>query len=50
VWSWGHKLLTLLLPHLPVMFLLFPGLVLSRGTYVHWTVPVSYLTCGLHSI
>ncbi len=31
VWSWGHKLLTLLLPHLPVMFLLFPGLVLSRG-------------------
>lgn len=31
VWSWGHKLLTLLLPHLPVMFLLFPGLVLSTG-------------------
>jgi hypothetical protein len=27
----GHKLLTLLVPHLPVMFLLFPGLVLSTG-------------------
>lgn len=31
VWPWGHKLLTLLVPHLPVMFLLFPGLVLSTG-------------------
>jgi hypothetical protein len=48
VWSWGHKLLTLLLPHLPVMFLLFPGLVLSRGMSLNCSSSISHLWPPLH--